>query len=113
MAELVRDGRDETPDLPRAPGVPPRQPLPYTPTTTPPPPALVPPPAAPPAAPTSEMGQWVEEMVRQGILTRAPGNIVATSVNPGGGLGWTDTVTGATSPGVDTLPPDAIANKPV
>jgi hypothetical protein len=59
------------------------------------------------------MGQWIEEMVRQGILTRAPGNIVATSVNPGGGLGWTDTVTGATSPGVDTLPPDAIANKPV
>jgi hypothetical protein len=52
----------------------------------------------PPAvAPTSEAGMWIEEMIRQGIITRAPGNIVATSVNPGGGLGWTDTVTGNTS----------------
>lgn len=53
-------------------------------------PPLVPPSAAPPppaaAAPTSEMGAWLAQMFADGTITRAPGNPIATSVDPGGGL---------------------------
>lgn len=60
MAELVRTNRGETPvDEPTPP-----------PTSRTPDPTTTPPPA-PPVAPTSEMGMWIEEMIRQGIITRA------------------------------------------
>lgn len=61
MAELVRTSRGDPPV--EEPTPPPTTPTTRAPPTTPPPPAA--------AAPGGEMGQWIEEMIRQGIITRA------------------------------------------